>query len=134
MTGEKDLGKLLASMAPCIFSDEYVFCSVPGGKYGDYSEYCPVASFLETEGLTLVLTRANADKAKLQYDSVFKRITLEVHSSLEAVGLTAAISGELAENGISANVIAGFFHDHIFVQAEKAEIALQSLKELCNGR
>lgn len=134
MAGEKDLEKLLASMKPCLFSEEYVFCSVPDGKYGDYSEYCPVASFLETEGLTLVLTKANADKAKLQYGLVFKRITLTVHSSLEAVGLTAAISGKLAENGISANVIAGYFHDHIFVQAEKAEIALKSLKDLCDGK
>ncbi len=134
MAGEKDLDKLLASMEPQLFLKEYVFCSVPEGKYGDYSEYFPVASFLESEGLTLVLTRENADKAELQYDSVFKKITLNVHSSLEAVGLTAAISGKLAENGISANVIAGFFHDHIFVQAEKAEIAFQFLKELCDSR
>ncbi len=88
MTSEKDLEKLLTLMAPCVFPDEYVFCIVPDGKYGDYFEYCPVASFMESEGLTLVLTRKNTDKAKLQYDSVFKRITLEVHSSLEAVGLT----------------------------------------------
>ena len=72
MTGETDLEKLLALMAPSVFSDEYVFCSVPDGKYGDYSEYCPVASFVESEGLTLVLTRKNADKAKLQYDLIFK--------------------------------------------------------------
>lgn len=65
MAGEKDLEKLLASMEPCLFPEEYVFCTVPDGKYGDYSEYCPVASFMEIEGLTLVLTKANADKAKL---------------------------------------------------------------------
>jgi hypothetical protein len=134
MTGEKGLEKLLTLMAPCVFPDEYVFCVVPDGKYGDYFEYCPVASFMESEGLTLVLTRKNADKAELQYDSIFKRITLEAHSSLEAIGLTAAVSGKLAENGISANVIAGYFHDHIFVQAEKAEKALEFLKELCNGK
>ncbi len=134
MAGEKDLDKLLASMQPQLFSEEYVFCSVPDGKYGDHSEYFPVASFFESEGLTLVLTRENADKAKLQYDSFFKKITLTVHSNLEAVGLTAAISGKLAEKGISANVIAGYFHDHVFVQAEKAEIAFQALTELSDAK
>ncbi len=134
MAGEKNLEKLLASMEPCVFPDEYVFCTLPDGEYGDYSEYCPVASFVESEGLTLVLTRANADKAKLQYDLVFKRITLTVHSSLEAVGLTAAVSKKLASNGVSANVIAGYYHDHIFVPLEKIDIAFKSLKELCNGK
>ena len=134
MTGEKDLEKLLASMEPVVSPDEYVFCTVADRAYGDYSEYCPVASFVESEGLTLVLTRKNADRADLQYELVFKRITLTVHSSLDAVGLTAAVSGKLAENGISANVIAGFFHDYIFVQAEKIDIAFEFLKELCNGR
>ena len=134
MAGEKDLGKLLASMEPVVFPDEYVFCTVVGGAYGDYSEYCPVASFVEPESLTLVLTRKNADRADFQYESVFKRITLNVHSSLDAVGLTAAVSGKLAENGISANVIAGYFHDHVFVQAEKIDIAFECLKGFCDGR
>ncbi len=128
MTGETDLEKLLASMSPCLLPDEYVFCTVADGNYGDYSEYFPLASFLESEGLSLVLTKTNADKAKLNYDSVFKAITLSVHSSLEAVGLTAVVSGKLAENGISANFIAGYFHDHLFVQAEKADFALRTLK------
>ncbi|MCP3874254.1 MAG: transporter, partial [Desulfobacteraceae bacterium] len=89
MAGETDLEKLMASMSPCLLPDEYVFCTVADGNYGDYSEYFPLASFLESEGLSLVLTKTNADKAKLNYDSVFKAITLSVHSSLEAVGLTA---------------------------------------------
>ena len=133
MAGETDLEKLLASMAPCVFPDEYVFCTVADGKYGDFVDYCLLFSFLESEGLTLVLTKSNADSAYLQYESVFKRITLTVYSSLDDVGLTAAVSGKLAENGISTNVIAGYFHDHIFVQAEKIDIAFKSLKELCDG-
>ena len=63
------------------------------------------------------------------YESIFKCITLKVHSSLETVGLTAAVSNKLAERGISANVIAAYFHDHIFVQAEKADVALSALNE-----
>jgi len=134
MTGEKNLEKLLASMEPVVLSDEYVFCTLQDGKYGDFADYCPLFSFSESEGLTLVLTKSNADRAELQYDSIFKRITLTVHSSLDAVGLTAAVSGKLAENGISANVVAGYFHDHIFVQAEKINAAYKLLKELCSGR
>ena len=84
---------------------------------------------MEAEGLTLVITKDNADKAKLEYESVFKCITLLIHSSLEAVGLTAAVSTKLAENGISANVVAAYYHDHIFVQSVKAEIALDALHD-----
>lgn len=134
MPGEQNLEKLLISMEPFAFPEEYVFCNVPHGKYGDYFEYCPVASFAESEGLTLVLTRVNAEKAGLEYDFVFKRITLNIHSSLEAVGLTAEVSGKLAEHGISANVIAGYFHDHVFVQAEKIDLAVKYLKEFGNGK
>ena len=54
-------------------------------------------------------------------------ITLTVHSSLEAVGLTAAIATELARFGVSANVVAAYFHDHVFVPSAQAEQALAAL-------
>ena len=57
-------------------------------------------------------------------------ISLNVHSSLDAVGLTAAFSNRLAEYGISANVVAGFYHDHIFVHSELAEKAIRALGEI----
>ncbi|MFT6926727.1 MAG: hypothetical protein ACJAZP_002347 [Psychromonas sp.] len=129
MTGETNLIKLLASMKPVLLDEEYVFCTIDGAKYGDYAETLPLASYLESEGLTLLLSKDNADKANFQYEGVFKGITLTVHSSLEAVGLTAAVSNKLAEKGISANVIAAYYHDHIFVQAEKAEMAIAALNE-----
>ena len=129
MVGETNLSRLLASMAPRLLPDEYVFCTVRDGKYGDYAEASPLASFLETEGLTLLVTKKNADKTKLKYDSIFKGITLTVHSSLEAVGLTAAVSSKLAEKDISANVIAAYYHDHVFVQLEKANLAIEALNE-----
>ena len=69
---------------------------------------------------------------QLAFESVFRGITLTIHSSLDAVGLTAAVSGKLAANNISANVIAAYYHDHIFVQTEKAELALKVLNEFCN--
>jgi len=128
MSGEKNLKTLLSSMSPEVLPDSYVFCSV-AGKYGDHCKLRPLATFAESEGLTLVLTKQAADQAQLTYDSVFKGITLTVHSSLDAVGLTAAVSGKLAEKGISANVIAAYYHDHIFVQKEKIGLAIAALNE-----
>jgi hypothetical protein len=129
VAGEMNLIKLLASMEPILLDEEYVFCTITGAQYGDYAEILPLASYLESEGLTLLVTKDNAEKANLKYESVFKGITLTVHSSLDAVGLTAAVSSKLAEKGISANVIAAYYHDHIFVQAEKAEMAIEALNE-----
>ncbi|MFT6141739.1 MAG: hypothetical protein ACJAYB_003378 [Psychromonas sp.] len=129
MAGETNLIKLLASMKPVLLDQEYVFCTIEGAQYGDYAEISPLASYLESEGLTLLVSRDNAQQANLTYESVFKCITLTVHSSLEAVGLTAAVSSKLTEKGISANVIAAYYHDHFFVQAEKADMAIAALNE-----
>ena len=109
---------------------EYVFCTFQDAQYGDYSELEPIAAIKESEGLTLIIPKSKADETQLAYESVFKGITLSVHSSLDAVGLTAAFSGKLTEHGISANVIAGYHHDHIFVQTELAEKAIEALNEL----
>ncbi len=129
MAGETNLRKLLDSMSPKLLPDEYVFCTVQG-SYGDFSEAAPIASFCEAEGLTLVITKANAIKANFSFESTFKVITLMVHSSLDAVGLTAVVSSKLAEKGISANMIAAYYHDHIFVPTEKAEATIAALAEL----
>ncbi|RMZ62486.1 ACT domain-containing protein, partial [Vibrio anguillarum] len=99
------------------------------GALADYLHLEPVATFQEREGLTLVVEQQKAVAAQLDFESVFSLITLTVHSSLEAVGLTAAFATKLASYGISANVIAGYYHDHIFVQQEKAEKAMAALKE-----
>lgn len=130
MAGETDLNKLLSSMAPKLRDNEYVFCTMANGRYGDYPQLMPFASFLEDEGLTLVISKAVADQHGIPYETVLKAITLTVHSSLEAVGLTAVVATKLAEKGISANVIAAYYHDHIFIQANRAEDALAALKEL----
>ncbi|PID44369.1 MAG: transporter [Proteobacteria bacterium] len=130
MTGEKDLQTILRFISPCLMEGEYVFCTFPGARYGDYSELNPIAAIAESEGLTLIIPRSEADKSGIGYETVFKGITLNVHSSLDAIGLTAAFSDKLAEKGISANVVAGYYHDHIFVQGELAEHATEALNEL----
>jgi len=128
MSGITELDELLKSMEPELTESEFVFCTV-SGSIVDYGSLNPVATFVEAEGLTLVLEKEAAQKAELQFDGVFRQITLTVHSSLDAVGLTAAVSKKLADKGVGANVIAAYYHDHIFVQSSKAELALLALKE-----
>jgi hypothetical protein len=130
MTGETDLEKLLASMSPELIDGEYVFCTFENSRYGDHADLEPVAAFSESEGLTLVVPKSKADEKNLSYESVFRCITLRIHSSLDAIGLTSVFSGKLTEHKISANVIAGFYHDHIFVQSKHAERAIEALAEI----
>ena len=129
MSGITDINELLSSMQPALVDELFVFCTVKG-QLAEYVNLAPIATFIESEGLTLVLTKDKADEAGLQYEGVFQQITLTVHSSLEAVGLTAAIATKLTSKGISANVIAAYYHDHIFVSDDKAEQAISALKEL----
>jgi len=130
VAGEKDLGRLLAGMSPRLHAGRYVYTQVqrrvpPGVD--------PVVVVREDEGLTLVLAQEEADASGMPYEYVAAWITLEVHSALEAVGLTAAVSRALAEAGISANVVAGFAHDHVFVPYERAADALRALDALTRG-
>lgn len=130
MSGETSLEKLLAGMAPELEDEDYVFCTFQRAVYGDLGHLEPIAAIAEKEGLTLVIPRSSADRNGLSYDSVFRRVSLGVHSSLDAVGLTAALAGKLGQQGICANVIAGYYHDHIFVPRDLAEHALQALQDL----
>ena len=123
-----DLDTLLTSMSPKLMDGDYVFCTVKG-TLSEYVQYNPLATYQEHEGLTLVLNVEDARRGKFQFDGVYRLITLMVHSSLDAVGLTAAVANKLKSYGISANVIASYYHDHIFIQKEKAELALTALKE-----
>lgn len=128
MSGETNLARLLRSMTPQLNPGQYVFCCVPVEH--DCRALQPIASLREAEGLSLVLTRESADAHGLHYDYVAAWITLQVHSSLAAVGLTASFSAALAQAGISCNVVAGFHHDHLFVPSERAEQALSTLRAL----
>jgi hypothetical protein len=130
MTGETNLSSLIQSMAPSLLDGEYVFISFANAQYGDHANLAPIAMVQEVEGMTLVVPRERADEHGLRYHAVFCCITLNVHSSLEAVGLTASVSGQLASRDISANVLAGYYHDHIFVPAHLAKQALDALSEL----
>ncbi|WP_428673233.1 ACT domain-containing protein [Roseibium sp.] len=134
MSGETDLKTLISQMRPMLDPEPYVFCTFASKGLQDLADYQPIGLFAETEGLTAILPVERARELGLAEAEWFRRITLTVHSSLEAVGLTAAISTALAEKGISANVVAAYFHDHVFVPEERAEDALTALRDLANGK
>lgn len=130
MSGERDLPRLLAQLSPQLAASEYVFCTLPDAGYGEAQSLSPIAAVVEDEGLTLVVPRAEADAQGCAYNGVFRCITLHVHSSLDAVGLTAAVAAALARREIPANVIAAYHHDHVFVPAAQASDALVALTSL----
>jgi hypothetical protein len=128
MSAIVELDVLLKSMLPQLQEGEYAFCTV-AGKVGDYAHLAPLGFFKESEGLTLILLADVARGADIPFKITFRQITLTVHSSLEAVGLTAAVANKLTQYGISANVVAAYYHDHIFVPSTKAQQALAALNE-----
>lgn len=127
MTGESNLETLIASMHPVLRDGTFVFVSVDPAE----ARTIPAEAMVtEAEGATLVLRQEDADARGLAYEYVASWITLEVHSSLAAVGLTAAFSAALGDAGISCNVLAGYHHDHLLVAAADAQRALQALQDL----
>lgn len=123
-----DLAGLIEAMEPVLHAEIHAFCVVPHNT--DLDALAPVATMRETEGITVIVTEAQARQAGLAVVYRAAWITLMVHSDLHAVGLTAAFSSALARAGISCNVIAGAYHDHIFVPAEAAQQALAVLQAL----
>lgn len=127
MAAERDLARLLRGMRPSLNRGRFVFTTVAGPVPPGLS---PVVTVTEPEGRTLVLPQHEADAAGLGYDYVAGWITLRVTSALDAVGLTAAVAGELARAGLSCNVVAGYHHDHVFVPHDRAAEAVRVLEAL----
>jgi uncharacterized protein len=127
MPGERDLDLLLRSLRPILDPDEFVFAT-HHEAIGD-----PVAIVREREGVTLILRRAEAERLGIAHTFPCRRITLEVHSSLDAVGLMARISSALAAKGISINPVSGYYHDHLFVPVERADEAVAILQAISPG-
>ncbi|KAL2816707.1 ACT domain-containing protein [Aspergillus granulosus] len=133
--GESNLKTLLSSLKPILHTDLFVFLTIPNTTIAEtipnLHTLQPHLLFQETEGTTVVVTRDRADSHGFT-DYIFpcRMITISVHSSLEAVGLTAAISAKLKDIGVSANVVSGFYHDHIFVPDGREEVAVRALRDL----
>jgi hypothetical protein len=129
MTGETNLSALIAAMDPVLADEVHVFATLPVGAPTP-AGLTPVMTFREREGVTLIVTRAEAEVAGLEAVFPCRMITLNIHSSLEAVGFLAALLPALAAEGMGVNPVSGFFHDHLFVPAGRADDALRVLKAL----
>lgn len=124
----RDLKLLLVGMRPTLQAGRYAFTTLPYDLHIDPEQI--VASIREAEGLSVVVTETDALALGVPIAFTAAWITLEVHSDLAAVGLTAAFSQALAQAGIGCNVVAGTVHDHLFVPAERAADAMAVLQAL----
>src|SRR6478672_3485940 len=124
MTAISDLDELLATMRPELDARAWLFVTDAAPLDG------AIVAVVEREGVTSVVPVGSELPASATASAPLARLTLSVHSDLEAVGLTAAIAAALAARGIPANVVAGFLHDHVFVPAVRGAEALAALEEL----
>lgn len=125
----RDSTGMLAGMTPSLKDGEFVFCSI--AREGvDWQSLRPLGLFHEAEATTLILNRATAEQNGFDTSLPMRQITLEVHSALDGVGLTAAVASALSDAGIPCNVVAAFHHDHLFVPTDMAETALQVLLDV----
>lgn len=123
-----NLQEILRSLDAVREPGVFAYVSVPHGS--DVSALPYLAYFREREGISLILPEQAAHQAHLPILFRCAWISLTVHSDLEATGLTAAFSKALSERGISCNVVAAAFHDHIFVPNDRADEALKCLDAL----
>ena len=132
MSGETNLDILLKSMQPVLHDDIYVFHSSQI-NFTDALRFDPILIFKEEEGTALILKKETADAEKLDYQYPAKMITLNVHSSLEAVGFLAAITRKLADAWISVNPVSAHYHDHLFIPTDRAQDAMMILENFTTG-
>jgi hypothetical protein len=127
MPGETNLQKLLGSMSPELLPGIFVFATLPPGTSRP-AGVNPMMTFREREGDTLILPEGEARAAGLPFAFPSRMITLNIHSSLDAIGFLAAITARLAAAGMGVNPVSGYFHDHLFVPADRVEEAMTILR------
>lgn len=128
MSGEMSLNKLLKTLSAQLVDGVYVFVTLPDNSVPENITARMV--FRETEGTTLIVRKAEAEAFDLAYEFPCRMITLDVHSSLEAVGFIARIATELARHEMGVNPVSGFFHDHLFVPNGSEQDAMRILEEI----
>lgn len=126
MTGERDLKRLIEGMRPMLDPRDWAYALAPAGTVVPEAW----ATIREAEGVTVIAPWSDLQGRGWPLSGPWARITLTIHSSLDAVGLTAAVSHALAQAGIPANLIAGWHHDHIFLPRDQAAGAMTALQVL----
>jgi uncharacterized protein len=126
-TPVRDLARLLREMRPRLHTERVAFCALADGAPVPDAA---ISWFREAEGVSIVVPTEAARASGLAFDGEMAWITLEVHSALDAVGLTAAVSAALTAEGIPCNVVAALRHDHLFVPSERSADAMRALGEL----
>ncbi|OBT93020.1 hypothetical protein VE01_08574 [Pseudogymnoascus verrucosus] len=131
--GETDLPTLLSTMTFTLSPTTYVYLTTTSPTPALLSKLDPILTFREAEGTTLITTLDLATTHGHEHTYACRMITLEIHSSLAAVGFMAAIAKGLGERGCSANVVSGYFHDHVFVPEGMEGVAMEVLGGLREG-
>ena len=132
MSGELDLEKLMATMSAELHEGVFVFATVKNGQMP--TGVAPRMMFQENEGTTLILLKSEAEAAGLSFEFPSRMITLNVHSSLEAVGFIARIATELAAAGMGVNPVSAFYLDHLFIPDGRQDEAMTLLKAMAASR
>lgn len=131
--GEKSLSKLLATLTTALHPTTFVFATLKDdAKLPSLSDIQLL--FRESEGITVIVSMEYAKAHELEYFFPCKMITLNVTSSLEAVGFMAVIATRLATKDMGVNPVSGFYHDHLFVPDGREQEALESLAELADEK
>jgi len=128
MSGETNLDELIKSLSAVLVDGLYVFVTLE--SYQTLAGIEPRMMFKEAEGTTYILLKSDAEKHGLPYEFPCRMITLNIHSSLEAVGFMARIATELAKHDMGVNPVSGFFHDHLFVPDGREHDAMTVLEEM----
>jgi uncharacterized protein len=131
--GETSLKSLLLTLIPRLDPETFVFITIPPTQTYPLSLLTHML-FKEVEGLTIITTKSSAEAHNLEYTFPCRMVTLNVHSSLEAVGFMAAITRKLTERGIGCNPVSGYFHDHLFVPFGREVETLEVLGEMAAAK
>ncbi|MFY0680529.1 MAG: ACT domain-containing protein [Thalassovita sp.] len=131
MSGETHLETLIRSLSAELVEGVFVFVTLPPAQVPEALR--PRLRFEEAEGTTLIVLRSEAEALSLPYEFESRMITLNIHSSLEAVGFIARIATALAAQGMGVNPVSGFYHDHLFVPLGREAEAMEILETLSNS-
>ncbi len=129
MPAESDLDTLPGDLKPMLANEPHGFATIPIGE-GWPQGLVPVATFAEAEGASVIALQSILEGIGLDHNGGWAKITLGIHSALSSVGLTPAVATALAEKGISANIVAAYHHDHIFVAWDRRDEAMTILEKL----